>query len=94
VPGVDAGDAKIGPGSRVRLRPGVRRTDAQDLLYAGCSATVHLVRRDVDGRDCLAVTIDDDPAAELHEWYGRYHHFYLDEVEPLEPGAAHRGDAP
>jgi hypothetical protein len=92
-PGHDAAAAGIGPGSRVRLRPGVRRSDAQDLLYAGCTATVHVVRRDVDGRDCLAVTIDGDPAAELHDWYGRYHHFFLDEVELL-PVEERRGTTP
>jgi hypothetical protein len=68
----------------VRLRPGARRTDAQDMLYAGCTATIAAVMHDVDGRDCLAVTIDDDPAAELHKWHGRYHYFYPDEVEALE----------
>jgi hypothetical protein len=71
------------PGDRVRLRPGARRTDAQDLLYAGRIATVRQVREDVDGRVWLAVTIDGDPAAELHDWYGRYHHYAEDEVEPL-----------
>jgi hypothetical protein len=88
-----AAAAGLGPGSRVVLRPGVRRADAQDLLYAGCTATVRAVRRDVDGRDCLAVTIDGDPAAELHDWYGRYHHFFLDEVEPLAPEPAGTGAA-
>jgi hypothetical protein len=63
----------FGLGDRVRLRPGKRRTDAQDLLFAGCHATIEAVMQDVDGRDCLAVTIDDDPAAELHRWYGRFH---------------------
>lgn len=73
----------VGPGSRVRLRPGRRRTDAQDLLHRGCVATVEAVLRDVDDREYLAVTIDDDPAADLHRWYGRFHYYYLDEVEPL-----------
>ncbi len=67
-------------GSKVRLRPGPH-TDAQDLLYAGMLATVAAIRHDVDGRDYLAVTIDDDPAAELHHWYGRFHYYRLDEVE-------------
>jgi hypothetical protein len=73
-------------GQRVRLRPntnGGRRTDAQDLLYTGYSATIEAVLEDIDGREYLAVTIDDDPAAELHRWYGRFHHYYPDEVEPL-----------
>lgn len=75
---------RLGVGSRVRLVPGRRRTDAQDLLYAGLVATVEAVRQDIDGRDVLAVTIDQDPAAELHRWYGRFHYYYADEVEPLE----------
>jgi len=29
------------------------------------------------------VVVDDDPAADLHEWYGRYLYFAPDEVEPL-----------
>jgi hypothetical protein len=70
-------------GSRVRLRPGTRRTDAQDILFVGHTATVEQVLQDVDGREFLAVTIDDDPAAELHRWYGRFLHYYPDEVELL-----------
>jgi len=53
------------------------------MFLDGLTATVQEIKRDVDGRDCLAVTIDDDPAAELHLWHGRYHYFYADEVEPL-----------
>jgi len=68
-------------GTKVRLRP-TRGTDAQDLLYAGHVATVAGIRHDVDGTVFLLVTIDDDPAAELHDWYGRYHYYRLDEVEP------------
>jgi hypothetical protein len=69
-------------GSRVRLRPD-RRTDAQDLLFAGCTATVEAVVHDVDGRSFVAVTLDDDPAADLHRWYGRFHYYGLDEIEPI-----------
>ncbi len=76
--------ARFAPGDKVRLRPGPRRTDAQDLLYAGRVATVEEVREDIDGREHLLVTIDDDPARELHRWYGRFHYYYPDEVEPLE----------
>jgi hypothetical protein len=72
-------------GSRVRLRPDPhrRRTDAQDLLIAGRSATVEAIRRDVDGREYLAVTLDDDPAVEMHRAKGRFHFYYPDEVESL-----------
>ena len=71
------------PGDRVRLRPGSRRADAQDMFLDGRTATVRAVMRDVDGHDCVAVTIDDDPAAELHAWHGRFHYFQLDELERL-----------
>jgi hypothetical protein len=70
-------------GDKVRLRTSTRRTDAQDFLYAGHIATVAALREDVDGTTHVAVTIDDDPAAELHDWYGRYHYYRLDEVDLL-----------
>ena len=70
-------------GTKVRLRAPARRTDAQDLLYAGHVATIVEVREDVDGTTFFGVTIDDDPAAEFHQWYGRYHYYRADEVDPL-----------
>lgn len=70
-------------GTKVRLCASPRRTDAQDLLYVGHVATVAAIKHDVDGSTFLAVTIDDDPAAELHGWYGRYHYYRTDEVEPV-----------
>jgi hypothetical protein len=71
-------------GAKVRLRPATtRRTDAQDVLYAGHVATVAAIKHDVDGSTFLAVTIDDDPAAELHGWYGRFHYYRIDEVDLL-----------
>jgi hypothetical protein len=72
---------RITVGAKVRLLPPTRRTDAQDLLYAGHVATVVEVKEDVDGTIFYAVTIDDDPASELHDWYGRYHYYRADEVE-------------
>jgi hypothetical protein len=81
-------DRAFQPGARVRLRPNAtRRTDAQDLLYAGYAARVEAVHEDVDGTQYLAVTIDGDPAAELHRWYGRFHYYRTDEVEPIEEDA-------
>ena len=76
----------LGPGSRVRLRPRVRGTDAHDMFLAGRTAQVVEVLHDVDGTEFLAVTVDDDPGAELHQWYGRTRHFRLDEVVPLAEG--------
>ncbi|MET8585180.1 hypothetical protein ABZX39_30505 [Streptomyces collinus] len=75
----------VGGGSRVRLRPRGRGADAQDMFLAGRTARVAAVFHDVDGSVHLAVTVDDDPAAELHGWYGRFHYFRPDEVEPLAP---------
>jgi hypothetical protein len=77
--------AGFGPGSRVRLCPRVRGTDAHDMFLAGRTARVVEVLHDVDGTEFLAVTVDDDPGAELHQWYGRTRHFRLDEVVPLDP---------
>ncbi|MFJ9734042.1 hypothetical protein ACIRUL_22310 [Streptomyces sp. NPDC101171] len=93
VDGVD-----VGGGSPVRLRPRGRGADAQDMFLAGRTARVAAVFHDVDGSTHLAVTVDDDPAAELHGWYGRFHYFRPDEVEPLDsvepvapPGRGPRG---
>lgn len=69
-------------GSRVRLHPS-RRADAQDIFFAGRTAQVASVHEDVEGERHIGVVLDDDPAADLHAWYGRYLYFAADEVEPL-----------
>jgi hypothetical protein len=81
---IDIQGVPVAKGSRVLLRPGSRRTDAQDLFLMKKTARVEGVFFDVDGNHHLAVTLEDDPAAELHEWYGRYLYFSPDEVEPVE----------
>jgi hypothetical protein len=84
-PGIDAvlvNGVRISKGSHVRLRPS-RRADAQDIFFSGRTAHVTSVHEDVDGNQHVAVVVDDDPAADLHEWYGRYLYFAPDEVEPL-----------
>jgi hypothetical protein len=73
---------RVTRGSRVRLRPS-RRADAQDLFYTDKIARVTSVHEDVDGEQHVGVVIEDDPAADLHDWYGRYLYFAPDEVEPL-----------
>lgn len=83
---VRVGDVAIAQGSRVRLRPS-RRADAQDLFLAGRTATVAGVYFDVDGSTHVAVTVDDDPGADLHQEYGRFYYFGPGEVEPLEAQA-------
>lgn len=74
-------EALFPKGSLVRLLPGRRRADAQDLLYAGKYAKVEKVVLDLDGRELLGVTVVGDPAAEMHRWYGRFHYYEIDEVE-------------
>lgn len=73
----------LSKGSRVRLRPRRRGTDAHDMFLEGRTARVEQILLDVDGSRFLAVTVDDDPGAELHHWYGRLRHFRPDEVEPM-----------
>ncbi|MDF3289604.1 hypothetical protein [Streptomyces silvisoli] len=75
---------QVGAGSRVRLRPGQRRTDAQDLFLQGRTAQVEAVLHDVDGMVHLAVTVDGDPGADLRREQGRFLYFQPDEVEPVE----------
>jgi hypothetical protein len=81
---VEIDGVAIAKGRRVRLRPGVRRADAQDMFLTGRVAEVQGVYLDVENRQYLAVTLEDDPAAEFHQWHGRYFYFSPDEVEPLE----------
>ncbi len=91
-PDIDAvlvNGVRVSRGSRVRLHPG-RRADAQDLFFAGKTAHVTSVHEDVDGNQHVGVVVDDDPAADLHDWYGRYLYFAPDEVEPLESTTTER----
>ncbi|MFD5101921.1 hypothetical protein [Streptomyces albidochromogenes] len=74
----------LGAGSRVLLRPGLRRTDAQDLFLQGRSARVEAVLHDVDGQVHLAVTVEGDPGADIRREQGRFLYFQPDEVSPLE----------
>ncbi len=84
-PDIDAvlvNGVRVSRGSRVRLHPS-RRADAQDLFFADRIARVTSVHETVDGDQHVGVVVEDDPAADLHEWYGRYLYFAPDEVEPL-----------
>ncbi|MGI8523124.1 MAG: hypothetical protein ACR2K3_07415, partial [Nocardioides sp.] len=73
----------VAKGSLVRVHPS-RRADAQDLFFADQVARVTAVLSDVDGGTHVALVLVDDPAADLHEWYGRYLYFAPDELEPLD----------
>ncbi len=87
---VDGVDVRAG--SIVRLRPS-RRADAHDIFYAGRLARVSAVHTDVDGATHIAVVVLDDPAAELHDWYGRYLHFAPEEIEPVDEEDARREES-
>jgi len=80
---VTVGDRQVAKGSRVRLRPN-RRADAMDMFLNDQAATVAGVYRDVDERVYVAVTVDADPAASLHESFGRFFYFDPAEIEPLD----------
>jgi hypothetical protein len=89
------GNTPVSKGARVRLQP-KRRADAMDLFLAGMTARVEGVYHDVDDRTWVAVTVEDDPAADLHTWYGRFLYFHPDEIEPLgasAPPVAHERKA-
>ncbi|MEV7647856.1 hypothetical protein [Arthrobacter sp. NPDC089319] len=78
------GSVPVARGSRVRVKPG-RRADAQDLFFAGQSARVTSVHFDVDGSTHVGLVFEEDPAADLHEGYGRSFYYAPDELEPLDP---------
>jgi hypothetical protein len=81
---VMVGGRRIAKGSSVRLRPN-RRADAMDLFLKDQAATVAGIYRDVDDRVYVAVTVDADPAASLHESFGRFFYFDPAEIEPVDP---------
>jgi hypothetical protein len=72
----------VGNGVRVRLRPGVRRADAQDMFLADRLGTVVAVLSDVDGETHVAVALDGEEG-EVQRSHGRYLYFSPDELEPL-----------
>lgn len=100
-PGSDAvmiDGVAVAKGSLVRVHPS-RRADAQDLFFAGQVARVTAVLSDVDGGVHVALVLVDDPAADMHDWYGRYFYFAPDELEPLPdipgtPGAPGTSESP
>jgi hypothetical protein len=84
-PGTDAvtvAGHRVARGSAVTLRPGVRRADAQDMFLDGRTAVVEAVLFDVDETAYLAVSLADDPAADMRSAHGRFLYFAPDEVEP------------
>lgn len=80
---------KVSKGSTVRLSP-KRRADVWDVFLDGKIATVRAIHQDVENQMYVAVTVDDDPASDLHDWYGRSFFFYPDEVRPVDLSATER----
>jgi hypothetical protein len=72
----------VSKGSFVTVHPS-RRADAHDIFFADQVARVTAVLSDVDGGSHVAVVLVDDPAADMHEWYGRYFYFSPDELKPV-----------
>ncbi|MFJ8584284.1 hypothetical protein ACIRD2_06450 [Streptomyces sp. NPDC093595] len=78
------GGRPVRAGSRVVLRPRLRHSDAQDLFLSGRLALVEAVLHDVDGGVHIAVTVDDDPGADIRREQGRFLYFQPDEVDVAE----------
>jgi len=74
---------EVAKGSKVVLTPRLRGTDAQDMFLEGRTATVAAVLLDVDGNTHVAVTLDDDPGAEISIAHGRFRYFSPDELAPV-----------
>ena len=84
---VEVNGVSVRKGCRVRLCPGARRADAQDMFLVGRVGMVEGVFLDVENRNYVAVTLEDDPGSDLYQAQGRYLYFSPDEVEPLTESA-------
>jgi hypothetical protein len=81
---VTIGGRQVARGSLVRLRPGARRADAQDMFLIGRTAEVQAVLLDIEDQPYLAVSLVDQPDPDLSIAHGRFLYFMPDEVEPCE----------
>jgi hypothetical protein len=81
---VHVGAAELRTGDHVRLRPR-GRADAFDIILNGKTATIVAIEQDFENRIHLAVTVDDDPGADIGAAGKIGHRFFfgLDEIEPL-----------
>ena len=81
---VTIGGRPVARGSLVRLRPGARRADAQDMFLVGRLAEVQAVLHDVEDHPYLAVSLAGQPDEDVRIAHGRFLYFSTDEVEPCE----------
>jgi hypothetical protein len=63
------------------------------MFLDGRTATVEAVLLDVDGNTHVAVTIDDDPGAEISAQHGRFRYFSPEELVPLGAQSESRSEA-
>lgn len=82
---VRSGPYELRTGDRVCIRPRAR-ADILDIALAGKTATIETIEQDFDDRVYLALTVDDDPGADLGEARMIGHRFYFrpEEVAPLD----------
>ncbi len=52
------------------------------MFLVGRPATIEAVLFDIDDQPYFALTLDEDPSAELQRSHGRFLYFTPDEVEP------------
>jgi hypothetical protein len=81
---VEINGVRVSKGSVVRLQPGCRTTDAQDMFFAGRLANVEAVLFDVEANAHVAVILVDDPGADLRREQGRFLYFSPDEIEAVD----------
>lgn len=88
---VSGGEIKTG--DRVRLRPR-SGGDIFDIALAGQVAIVESIEQDYEGRNHLAVVLEDDPGRDMGMLRQPGHRFFFspEEVEPLARDAAAEGD--
>jgi hypothetical protein len=90
---VTIGGVVVAKGHKVVLRPGARRSDAQDMFLAGKVADVQAVFHDLEDKMFLAVTLEEDVNADIQIEHGRFLYFSPDEVEAMTPDRAEGGGA-
>jgi hypothetical protein len=85
VQAVHIGSAELRIGDHVRLCPQHRRADAFDIILRGKTATIVAIEQDYENRLHVAVTVDDDPGADIGAAGKIGHRFFFrpDELEPL-----------
>lgn len=84
VESVNVSGVEVTAGTRVRLRPRAGG-DIFDLALAGQVALVESIEQDYEGRNHLAVVLEDDPGRDLGMQRQPGHRFFFspEEVEPL-----------